>query len=64
MGFVWFVWWVGIILGGKEVMVEWEVYVIEMVIVLNIKFEMLIGKRIYVIVRVFNRVGKLEFYWK
>lgn len=45
-------------------MVEWEVYVIEMVIVLNIKFEMLIGKRIYVIVRVFNRVGKLEFYWK
>lgn len=39
-------------------MVEWEVYVIEIVIVLNIKFEMLIGKRIYVIVRVFNRVGK------
>lgn len=49
--------------GGSEVLVFWEIYLIEVVIVVNFILELLLNKRIYIIVRVYNKVGGLKIVW-
>lgn len=58
-----YVWWVGMIKGGSEVLVFREIYLIEVVIVVNFILELLLNKRIYIIVRVYNKVGGLKIVW-
>lgn len=58
-----YVWWVGMIKGGSEVLVFREIYLIEVVIIVNFILELLLNKRIYIIVRVYNKVGGLKIVW-